>query len=94
MKRSERYYLRSRHNYFMALTVAAIGVAIACWTPSMGMIEEIGTFMVFLMVSLALIVLALSISLFCDAYRFARMSREEAQWEYNRAVRHNTESQL
>lgn len=87
MKRSERYYLRSRHNYFMALTVAAIGVAIACWTPCLGMIEQAGAAIAVLAGTMALTAFGLSISMFCDACRHYRMSKEEAHWEEQSSIR-------
>ena len=78
----------------MACTAFAVGVAIVCWLPCLGMIEQAGAAIAVLAGTMALTAFGLSVSMICEAFRCQRMSKEEAQWEHNRAVRHNTESQF
>jgi len=89
MKRSERYAMRARHSFGMGGIVLAAGVAVGCWAPMSVLGEPSGGAVALStgMGAIALLSVTLSIILIRDGFRFRRIARNEAIWEWRSSIR-------
>jgi hypothetical protein len=90
MKRSEKFHLRARHTFGMAAMVLSASVAVGCWAPMAVLGEPSGGEVALsaAMGAIALLGLVLTVSLMNDGFRYLRISRNEARWEWRASIRH------
>lgn len=84
MKRSELFSRKARHGALMAAMAFSGTGCVGIWSVRAGMESASGGALLFL---LALAGLFWGISLLRDAFRHARLSRNEARWEWEREIR-------